>query len=136
MSLALDPERTGPEDCACKVVTHAQITRLPQKSLSGVRNFLSVLVASRVAESRMDQTVPFISRSSVARIAHPLELHHYRHVVERLIPAKIPEKDAARSTFTRFVARPTSLCHHLSEPRVSRAAGRRFQLAVLRYWVP
>jgi hypothetical protein len=75
MSLALDPERTGPEDCACKVVTHAQIVAtLPQKSLSGVRNFLSLLVASRVAESRMDQTVPFIFRSSVARIAHPLEL--------------------------------------------------------------
>ena len=99
MSLALDPERTGPEDCACKVVTHAQITTLPQKSLSGVRNFLSVLVASRVAESRMDQTVPFISRSSVARIAHPLELHHYRHVVERMINAFHASPDALNTVW-------------------------------------
>ena len=93
MSLALDPERTGPEDCACKVVTHAQIATLPQKSLSGVRNFLSVLVASRLAESRMDQTVPFIFRSSVARIA-PLELHHCRHLVERMINALHASPDA------------------------------------------
>ena len=94
MSLGLEPERTGPEDCACKVVTHAQIATLPQKSLSGARNFPSVLVASRLAESRMDQIVAFVLRSTVARIAHPLELHHYRQVVQSMINALHASPDA------------------------------------------
>ena len=69
MSFALDPERAGPEDCACKIVTHAQTATLPQKSLSGVRSLLSAFLASLAAQSRIDLVVPLIFRTKMFGIA-------------------------------------------------------------------